>query len=96
MDSVVQAKLKALHIEDFGIACFCKEGGAPHESNTGTCKHIAEERVTAPVIEAGGEAEEAPSCDLCETETDEAVEQCSECETPLHPSCMESHECEKG
>ena len=83
-------------LRDFGVACFCKEGGVPHESNTGTCRHIAEERrgsISAAEISEG--SDDAPGCALCETETDEAVEECSECGEFFHPSCMGGHECEK-
>ena len=84
------------HILDrFSIACFCKEGGAPHESNTGTCKHIEEERVLPrTVLDTDVGDKEVLVCSACEDETAEDVEECPECSESFHPSCMEDHGCE--
>lgn len=84
------------HIPDrFSIVCFCKEGGAPHESNTGTCKHIVEERVLPSTLLTTETADsEESACSVCETETDEVLEECWECGVAFHPTCAEDHECE--
>ena len=88
--------------DDFGITCFCKEGGpsfkeggAPHESGTGTCRHVTEGRPGA-TTEAAAEPEEALGCSICETETDEDAEECLDCGVAFHSACEENHVCGQG
>ena len=76
-------------IEKFSVACFCREGGEPHETDTGTCKW-ANWRPPLSTVEPA--APEPEGCAVCETETEEAIETCGGCETSYHTSC--DHDCE--
>ena len=75
-------------IGTFGVACSCREGGAPHESSTGTCKWVNWRR---PVSTEPVEPDEPEGCAVCETATDDELEQCSDCETFYHEAC--GHKC---
>ena len=76
-------------IGNFGIACFCREGGEPHESSTGTCKHA---NWQPPARIEGPETEPEPEgCAVCETETDDELERCPDCGTAYHADC--GHKC---
>ena len=77
-------------ISNFGIACFCREGGEPHESATGTCKH-ANWRPPPRAVDEAVEEPEPEGCAVCETETDDPLERCPDCDTTYHESC--GHEC---